>query len=255
MQLVPRYLVTNRINIVADVAGFVTEYRPVYNRQIQLYKGVDNVIEFKVLNADQKAVDISSYTPTVYAFGEDKTLLIEKQGVVSATKGVFTVTITESDLLNIKQQYLGYNVLLNTDSGKTLTYAHSNFDNDATMFINARTMPGPLATYEVTQFAETSVNSDVWVSESITAQPAINGNEALHTAAVYTDGYTGDVTVQATLDNQVTDNTVWANVSTLTFTGSETQPTPVNFNGVYSYLRFKTDADPANTITKVLVRN
>ena len=116
-------------------------------------------------------------------------------------------------------------------------------------------MPGPLATYEVTQFQETSVNSDEWVSESITAQPAINGNEALHTAAVYTDGYTGDVIVQATLDNQVSDGTTWATVSTLTFTGSETQPTPVNFNGVYSYLRFKTDADPANTITKVLVRN
>ena len=255
MQLIPRYLVTNRINIVADVAGFITEYRPVYNRQIQLYKGVDNVIEFKVVNADQKAVDISTYTPTVYAFDETKTLVVEKQGVVSSTKGVFTVTITENDLLNIKQQYLGYNVLLHTESGKTLTYAHSNFDNDATMYVNARTMPGPLATYEVTQFQETSVNSSVWVSESITAQPAINGNEALHTAAVYTDGYTGDVVVQATLDNQVTDNTVWANVSTLSFTGAETQPKPVNFNGVFSFLRFKTDANPANTITKVLVRN
>jgi len=255
MQLIPRYLVTNRINIVADVAGFITEYRPVYNKQIQLYKGVDNVIEFKVVNADQKAVDISTYTPTVYAFDETKTLVVEKQGVVSSTKGVFTVTITENDLLNIKQQYLGYNVLLHTESGKTLTYAHSNFDNDATMYVNARTMPGPLATYEVTQFQETSVNSSVWVSESITAQPAINGNEALHTAAVYTDGYTGDVVVQATLDNQVTDNTVWANVSTLSFTGAETQPKPVNFNGVFSFLRFKTDANPANTITKVLVRN
>ena len=255
MQLIPRYLVTNRINIVADVAGFITEYRPVYNRQIQLYKGVDNVIEFKVVNADQKAVDISTYTPTVYAFGEDKTLLIEKQGIVSATKGVFTVTITENDLLNIKQQYLGYNVLLNTDSGKKLTYAHSNFDNDATMFINARTMPGPMASYEVTQFQKTSVNSNEWVSESITAQPAINGNEALHTAAVYTDGYAGDVIVQATLDNQVADGTNWANVSTITFTGSETEPTPINFNGVFSFLRFKTDADPANTITKVLIRN
>lgn len=255
MQLVSRYLVRNRINIVADVAGFITEYRPVYNRQIQLYKGVDNVIEFKVLNADQKAVDISSYTPTVYAFGEDKSLLIEKQGVVSATKGVFTITITENDLLNIKQQYIGYNVLLITGEGKTLTYAHSNFDNDATMYINARTMPGPLSSYEVTQFQETAVNSDEWVSESITAQPAINGNEALHTAAVYTDSYIGEVVVQATLDNQVSDGTTWADISTLTFTGSETEPTPVNFNGVYSYLRFKTDANPADKITKVLVRN
>jgi hypothetical protein len=255
MQLIPRYLVTNRINIVADVAGFITEYKPVYNRQIQLYKGVDNVVEFKVVNADQKAVDISTYTPKVYGFGEDKTMLIEKDGIVSATKGVFTVTITENDLLNIKQQYIGYNILLQSADSKVLTYAHSNFDNDATMYINARTMPGPQATYNVTQFSEISVNADVWVSESITAQPAINGNEALHTAAVYTDGYIGDVIVQATLDNQVSDGTTWADIDTLNFTGSETEPSPINFNGVFSYLRFKTDADPADKITKILIRN
>ena len=255
MQLIPRYLVTNRINIVADVAGFITEYRPVYQKQIQLYKGVDNVLEFRVLNADQKAIDISSYTPKLYAFGEDNTLLVEKNGTTSATKGIFTVTITENDLLNIKQQYLNYNVLLQDDQGKVLTYAHSNFDNDATMFVNARTMPGPATSYNVTTFSKVSVGSTDWVSETINAQPAINGNEALHTAAVYTDSYVGDVVVQATLDNQITGSTSWADVTTLTFTGSETEPTPVNFNGVFSYLRFKTDADPANTITKILVRN
>lgn len=255
MQLIPRYLVTNRINIVADVAGFITEYRPVYNRQIQLYKGVDNVVEFKVVNADQKAVELTTYTPTLYVFDEAKTLIVEKQGVNSSIKGVVTFTITENDLLNIKQQYLGYNVLLNNANEKVLTYSHSNFDNDATMYVNARTMPGPQATYSVTQFAETDVESDVWVSESITAQPAINGNEALHTAAVYTDSYIGDVVVQATLDNQVSDGTDWADIDTITFTGSEAEPTPINFNGVFSYLRFKATANPAEKITKVLVRN
>lgn len=255
MQLIPRYLVTNRINVVADVAGFVTEYRPVYQKQVQLYKGVDNVLEFKVLNADQKAVNISTYTPKLYAFGEDNVLLLEKNGTVSATKGVFTVTVTENDLLNIKQQYLNYNVLLTSDNEKTLTYAHSNFDNDATMYVNARTMPGALASHNVTTFSKVSVETSEWISESINAQPAINGNEALHTAAVYTDSFVGDVVVQATLDNQVSDATAWADISTLTFTGNETEPTPVNFNGVFSFLRFKTNADPANTITKILVRN
>jgi len=255
MQLIPRYLVTNRINLVADVAGFITEYRPVYNRQIQLYKGVDNVIEFKVVNADQKAVDITDYTPKLYAFGEDKTLLIEKQGVVSSTKGVFTLTINENELLNIKQQYLGYNILLESETQKTLTYAAGNFENGATMYVNARTMPGPLKSYVVQQFAETAVDSDVWVSESITAQPAINGNEALHTAAIYTDSFDGNLTIQATLDNQISDGTDWSDVTTIAFDGSETTPKPVNFNGVFSYLRFKSDADPANKITKIVVRN
>ena len=42
---------------------------------------------------------------------------------------------------------------------------------------------------------------------------AINGNEALHTAAVYTSSYIGDVVVQATLDNQVTGSTQWADIA------------------------------------------
>jgi hypothetical protein len=101
------------------------------------------------------------------------------------------------------------------------------------------------------------VTEDVpyWESETITAQPGINGNEALHTAAVYTDSYVGNVVVQATLDNQIMGDTVWADIATLTFTGNETTPTPVNFNGVFSYLRFKATANPADKISKVLVRN
>ena len=72
---------------------------------------------------------------------------------------------------------------------------------------------------------------------------------------MYTDSYIGNVTVQGTLENQVTGSTNWSDISTLTFTGSETTPIPTNFNGVYSYLRFKTSANPADKITKILVRN
>jgi hypothetical protein len=63
------------------------------------------------------------------------------------------------------------------------------------------------------------------------------------------------VTVQGTLENQITGSTNWSDISTLTFTGSETAPKPTNFNGVYSYLRFVASANPSDKITKILVRN
>ena len=72
---------------------------------------------------------------------------------------------------------------------------------------------------------------------------------------MYTASYSGDVVVQATLDNQVTESTQWADVANLTFTGIESVPKPVNFNGVFSHLRFKTNSNPADKITKILVRN
>lgn len=232
-----------------------------YSKQLQVYKGIDNALDFRLLNADQKPVDITNYTPKFVAFDENSIMVLEKNGTIlddgsSVTRGKFTITITENELLNIKQQYLNYNIYLQeTDGNKVLTYSHSNFDNDAVIFVNARTFPGPLASYSITQFEQEAVGSDVWYSETVDAQPAINGNEALHTAAVYTSSYTGDVVVQATLDNQVTESTQWADIATLTFTGNETMPTPVNFNGVFSYLRFKATANPTDTIIKILVRN
>ena len=261
MQLLPRYLVNNTTTVVANMAGFITEYRPVYSKQLQVYKGIDNVLEFRLLNADQKPVDITSYTPKFVAFDETNQMVLEKDATIlddgsTITRGKFKVTVTENELLNLKQQYLSYNIyLVETDGDKVLTYSHTNFDNDAVIYVNARTFPGPQSSYSVTQFEQESPSVETWYSETVDAQPAINGNEALHTAAVYTSSYSGDIVVQATLDNQVTESTQWADVATLTFVGTETEPKPVNFNGVFSHLRFKADANPADKITKVLVRN
>lgn len=255
MQLIPRYLVNNTTPLVADVAGFITEYRPVYARHIQVYRGIDNALEFKLLNADQKPITtLANYTIKFQAFDENNSLIIEHLGViVNAATGLFKVIITENDLLNVKQQYLSYNVhLVDSNSDAVLTYSNSHFDNSGIIYVSSKAFPGPRATWSVESFLE---ENDYWRSSTITAEPGINGNEALHTAALYTNGYVGNIIVQATLDDQVSDGTNWADVSTLTLDGTETAPTPVNFNGVFNHLRFKANVDPANTITKILVRN
>jgi hypothetical protein len=260
MQLTPRYLVNNRTTIITNDAGFITEYRPVYQRQLNVYRGIDNVLDFKVLNADQKPINIANYTPKFQAFDENRLLVIEHNGEIipgddsAASRGLFKVTVTDNDLLNIKQQYLSYNIHLidNTTDVAVLTYANASFGMNGTIYVSGTAFPGPAATANIITFIN---NNDVWESETTNAQPGINGNDALHTAVVYTDGYIGDVVVQATLEDDVTGTTVWANVTTVTFNGTETEPTPVNFNGVFSHLRFVATADPAGTITKILVRN
>lgn len=260
MQLIPRYLVNNRTTIITNDAGFITEYRPVYQRHINVYRGIDNVLDFKVLNADQKPIDIANYTPKFQAFDENRLLVIEHDGEhlsgddSATTRGLFKVTVSDNDLLNIAQQYLSYNIHLvdNTTNIPVLTYSNTNFGMNGTIYVSESAFPGPTAPTSITTFTE---DNSVWNSEVTNAQPGINGNDALHTAVVYTSAYTGNIVVQATLENQVTGTTNWADVATLTFTGSETEPVPVNFNGVFSYLRFVASADPADTITKILVRN
>jgi len=258
MQLLPRYLVNNRTDIIANLAGFITEYRPVYKRQLQVYKGIDNVLEFRLLNADQKPINTSGYTPKFRAFDENNNLVVEHDGVVlddgsTATKGLFTVTVTENDLLNVKEQFLKYNIhLVDSNSDNILTYTDTHFGMDSTIKVSSDAFPGPKDSHEILTFVE---SNGIWISSTLNAEPGINGNDALHTAAVYTNEYVGNITVQATLDGQVSDATNWADVSTIVFDGNEAEPTPINFNGVFTYIRFVADANPADKITKILVRN
>ena len=258
MQLTPRYLVDNKTIIIANEAGFITEYRPVYQRHIKLYKGIDNVLQFKVLNHDQKPVLLTSYTPKLVVFDQNKQMVIEHDCTVTDdgstnTRGNCKVTISENDLLNLDTQFLSYNVyLVDANNEKVLTYTDAAFGGCGVMHLEDCAFPGPAKTSEISTFIE---NNSIWYSESVDAQPAINGNEALHTAAIYTDSYTGNVTVQGTLENQVVGSTNWFDISTVSFAGTETEPQHVNFNGVFSHLRFSASANPADKITKILVRN
>mgnify|MGYP001168121025 CR=1 FL=1 len=179
---------------------------------------------------------------------------VQDDGSTKSTKGMFYVTITENDLLNIPAQFLTYNTfLVDSSNTKILTYAYSHFDANGVLKVSKDAFPSPADSLSVTTFTE--IATDIWTTEGINAEPAINGNEALHTAAFYSDGYVGDIVIQATLDNQLSSTNNWADVATVTFTGNETDPVPQNYTGVFSYIRFKTTTDPANKITKILVRN
>jgi hypothetical protein len=260
MQLIPRYLVKNKIDVVLDVAGFVVEYRPVYQRQIQIYRGIDNTVQFRMFNADQKPIAIFGQTPRFIAFDENKNLVLDLDATVlddgssRQTRGTFAVTITENHLLNIDQQYLSYVVFLEDDltGDKTLTYANSHFGNGGIIYISSHAFPAVKPPLEITQFLQTDL--DRWESESASAEPAINNNEALHTIVIYSDTYAGTLTLQTTLDQQITESTRWANLSELVFTGEETEPTVINLVGIYKYFKFKTSDNPEK-ISKILIKN
>ena len=260
MQLIPRYLVNNRTTVVVNDSGFTTEYRPVYTRNLKVYRGIDNKLEFKILNADQKPISLTSKTVKLLAFDETNNQILSETGSNHSTiKGLTTITVSENDLLSVKDQFLKYAVHVeDANQNKIITYSNVHFENAGVMQVSSSAYPGPKDSKNVTTFSEddgiAGVDDSVWNSESISAEPGINGNEAVHTAAIYSDSYVGDVTVQVTLDNAIGASTPWADVATVSM-NNETAPVPVNFTGVFNYVRFQTSADPADKITKVLVRN
>lgn len=261
MQLVPRYLLKNTVNVVINLGGFSVEYSPVYNRMIQIYRGIDNIIQFRLFNADQKGVDLTGYTPHFMAWDENENLVLELVGEVqddgsSVQRGKFSVNITNNSTLDLTQQYLSYTIYLSSaDQQNTITYTDTHFGNRGIIYLSSQAFSGAKPSKNITQFTNIDVGGQTYVSETLYAEPAINSNNALHTAVVYASGYVGNVTVQATLENNVTESTEWADLATLEFDGTETEPVPVNYYGVLSHVRFKTDANPSDKITKILVRS
>lgn len=254
MQLIPRYLVKNKINIISDDVGLMVEYRPVYQRTIRISRGIDNVIQFKILNADQKPVIITK-TPVFVAFDENQQQILEIQGTVlddgstRNTLGVFTVTITDTDLLNIPQQYLKYNVYLKDDYGnKSMTYANTDFTSAGTMYVDGASFPAPKPNTVINQF----YNVDTyWCSVGDRINPESNGS--VYTTVIYPNGYEGDVTIQATLDQSIGLN--WFDINTITITGLETEPVCLNFSGMFTFIRVKLDTNPATNTPRILLRN
>lgn len=261
MQLVPKYLLNNNVILTANLAGEITEYRAVYQRNINVVRGIDNTIQFSVINADQKPVNILNiYTPKFKLYDENNRLIVEKDGTILETTtpskvGQFTITISENDLLNVKSQYMHYTTFLqkNSDNTKTILHSGTNFDNKGTIHVSNEEFPGPLESYSVSTFTEENPSSGIFLSETITAEPTINGNSALHTVAYYLSSAEGDIIVQGTLDNQPNEHTFWYNIDTTTALSTDTIKY-VNFNGVYNHLRFKHTLT-AGSITKVLIRN
>lgn len=263
MQLTPRYLINDRITVLTSETGFVLEYRPVYSRTIKVYRGIDNRLQFRLLNADQKPVTVTG-TPIFVAFDENQNQILEKictvtdDGSTKETRGMFDVLLTEDDLLTIKQQYINYNIYINEDlRNRTLTYANRNFDSSGIIYIDGRSFPGPKSSYEIVDFY---FINDKWyagtlAADSIYLHPDTNNSNFLHTVAIYTKEYVGTAKIYGTLDSTITGSNNWALVNTVQFTGAETEPTAINIQGSYAYVQIEFDSDPKDKIEKVLVRS
>lgn len=246
MQLIPRYLYPNRIDVILDIAGESTEYRPVYSRTLKIYKGYDNVVQFRILNSDQKPQAVSE--PVVLkAFDSSNRLVFEYTGTQvmfddsTVRPGLFSFTILAEDLELVQDQYLSYSVLVDHS---TLTYSSSHFENDGIMQVMTGASVRPLPS-TVVSFSDAYYADHKWFTSTVS--PTNNTT----TVVIDTDGHIGEIEIQATLDPMTGGQyeAVWSVLSTLVLTGDETEPVLVNLTGVYSWIRFVAHDEPTSDIT------
>jgi hypothetical protein len=156
MQKISSYLYPNRVQLLVDLAGFIVEYKNVYQRNVKIYQGVDNVIEFDIKNADQKRIELVTdpvVTDIVMNVMDQagNALPNSPYAVTPSTtiKGIAVVTIPSADLADIRHQHLKYSVTaLNGESSITL-YADSHFGALGTLELVGSAVPvtKPVRTY------------------------------------------------------------------------------------------------------------
>ena len=147
MQQIYSYLYDNTIEVQYDIDPTVEQRnRVVYTRTINLYKNIDNVVKIKVLNSDQKPIDITGYTLTFnmvddYVYANANVVLQSNVTISNANIGLCTVTIQSEDLVQLDRENYTYNVLVNNGSANIAAYVDDNWGASGQVFLSNAAYP------------------------------------------------------------------------------------------------------------------
>lgn len=209
MQKIQSYLYPNRHLLLADLAGFTVENTVVYAKNIKIYQGVDNVIEFDVQNADQKRIDLVTTVDPDYTapISSLRLNIMDASGkglpsspyIINTTdiKGIARVTIPSVDLEDISHQFLKYSVTaLNADEENIPLYTDSRFSAVGTIEVVRNAMP---------------VNSKTTVYDRFSGEINYMGNVTNHSSAFQCKFYeaipTDTITITVDMTNFIGD--IW----------------------------------------------
>lgn len=172
MRKISSYLYPNRIQLLADLAAFNVEYNNVYQRNVKIYNGIDNTIEFDIKNADQKRIDLTTLSNIeMNVMDASGQALPNSPYAVTPTalKGIATATIPEGDLTDLTDQYLRYSVTAVKDGADVILYADTRFGMAGTIELIGNAMP---------------TIKDERIYDTFTAEIDLNGVPTWHTSAI-----------------------------------------------------------------------
>ena len=291
MQFNPVYLYSNKVDVfTSSMDTWSTErYRKVYNRNLKIFRGVDNRIDIQVRNADQKATNLTPPNdPTdnlpydnILVFNlvsrDTKDLVLQKDfTAMDLATGKVTVTLTETELVDLDNGFYSYSIIkelrknLNEDStvlgykviSKMPMYMDAQYDTVGTLEITGDVYgdvePSVLVdTFNYTNpFTQGDETPKFFVSQIIDARPTLNTANSTHTFQFYTsDNYQGTVTIEGSLDTQgaTPRESKWVTIGDpVNLTATKYR----NVVGKYNWFRIKHVPTTANTgtVDKILYR-
>jgi hypothetical protein len=275
MQFNPVYLCVNKLDVFTTPADtWSTErYRRVYNRNLKIFRGVDNRIDIQVRNNDQKASNIVGSTLVFNLVSQStKHLVFQKDfTAMELATGKVTVVVTAEELLGLDLGFYNYSIIKEvrstvdstdyTVTSKMPLYMDTQYSTVGKLEITGDVYGNVSNSLNVDTFNYTSpftqgaVEPRPWyVSEIIDAAPNTSPAYPIHTFQFYTTNYTGTVEIQASLDAQgaTPRETKWATVATVDLLTERYK----NITGKYNWFRIKhiPALNNTGTVDKILYR-
>jgi len=269
MQINSLYLYPNKIDLfTSSLDSWTTErYRQVYNRNLKVFRSVDNRIDLQVKNSDQKPISTAGTTLVFNLLSrEGKDLVWSKDcEVVSDTVGRYRVTLTTQELLDLEIGFYEYSIVqeIREDinltnykvTRKTSLYMDSQYSAVGTLEIADDVMGSVQDSIVVDKFNYTNPftvgdsNAPYYVSSLIDAQANINVPQSLHTFVFYSSDYEGTVTVQGSLRDDA-DPSKWTDL--LTFQ-TDNNLIYKNVTGKYRWFRVKHEPSKVTSIAEFVI--
>jgi hypothetical protein len=270
MQKISTYLYPNRIELLADLAGFTVEYTNVYQRNVKIYNGIDNTIEFDIKNADQKRIDLTTLLNiklnVMDANGTalpNSPYIITPMSPQTTYKGLAKVIIPQDDLADLNSQFLKYSVTAMQAGAEVILYGDTRFGAVGKMELVGDAMP----TFRDDQVITTFIKDLQYGSQQIEYHQSSAINLRFYEAVPTTEAnvefnfsqLAGTITVFVTKDATISSETFSLRGTVLdTITVTDTTlflSKQYKDIGDYTYMRitYVNDANNTGTITKVTV--
>lgn len=192
MQKISIYLYPIRIELLADLPTYNVEYTNVYQKNIKIYRGVDNTLEFDIKNPDQKRIDLTQFDEIIMNIMDHYGNTLPNSPYLvttSALKGIAQTTIPYDDLENLDDQYLRFSVIAKKDNNEIVLYTNSYFEAGGTIELASAVLPRPKQDRIYTTF---------------TSEVDLSGIPVYHSSAIPTREYAAVPAVYLTFSIQVT---------------------------------------------------
>lgn len=267
MQKISSYLYPNRIELIADLVGFTVEFTSVYQRNVKIYNGIDNTIEFDIKNADQKRIDLTTLSViSLNVMDASGTELPNSPYVVNpipAKKGIAYTTIPQIDLDNLTPQFLKYSVTAVKDGRDVMLYADARFGAVGTIELIGNAMP----TFRDSKIYNTFTGEIDYMGNVIYHTSAIPATfyEAVPTSQMSFEiaitGFIGKIWLEGTTSSTISVNSYLHAQPLASQTILLPRSTPVIFNNVdiayFKYFRIlyqgNSPVNPTGKVDKVTV--